>query len=149
MPFEYPLGDYYSFHINCGSNQKVGDYEPDGVEPLNFFQSPNSNWGYSSTGKFLNDDKIGKQLTVSMNALGFSGPDLVYTDARLSPLSLTYFGLCLRNGDYTVKLHFAEIVFTNGTTYENLGRRFFDIYIQVLFYTPNLSILEMLRLLSS
>ncbi|KAG6634343.1 hypothetical protein CIPAW_12G112100 [Carya illinoinensis] len=33
-------------------------------------------------------------------------------------------------GKYTVRLHFAEIVFTDDETYSSLGRRIFDIYIQ-------------------
>ncbi|RWR96265.1 Protein kinase domain-containing protein [Cinnamomum micranthum f. kanehirae] len=52
------------------------------------------------------------------------------TTARLSPLSLTYYGLCLGNGNYIVKLHFAEIVFTDDRTYSSIGKRIFDVYIQ-------------------
>nr|GEV24320.1 probable LRR receptor-like serine/threonine-protein kinase RFK1 isoform X1 [Tanacetum cinerariifolium] len=37
---------------------------------------------------------------------------------------------CLQNGDYRINLHFAEIQYTNDTTYRNLGRRIFNIYIQ-------------------
>ena len=55
----------------------------------------------------------------------------LYTTARISPLSLTYFARCLRNGNYTVKLHFAEIVFGNNRSYESVGRRVFDVYVQV------------------
>jgi hypothetical protein len=58
-------------------------------------------------------------------------PEL-YMKARISPLSLTYYAFCLENGNYTVNLHFAEIEFTNDTTYYSLGRRIFDIYIQVI-----------------
>ncbi|KAL5989815.1 hypothetical protein ACLOJK_010709 [Asimina triloba] len=54
----------------------------------------------------------------------------LYTTARVSPLSLTYYGLCLMNGNYTVRLHFVEIVFTAGNTFGSLGRRIFDVYIQ-------------------
>ncbi|KAL5716581.1 hypothetical protein ACHQM5_018251 [Ranunculus cassubicifolius] len=54
----------------------------------------------------------------------------LYTTARLTPLSLTYYGFCLINGNYTVNLHFAEIMFTNDNTYRSLGRRIFDVYIQ-------------------
>ncbi|KDP24894.1 hypothetical protein JCGZ_25156 [Jatropha curcas] len=50
--------------------------------------------------------------------------------ARISPISLTYYGFCMGNGNYTVGLHFAEIMFTNDNTYNSLGRRIFDIYIQ-------------------
>ncbi|PIN04671.1 Serine/threonine protein kinase [Handroanthus impetiginosus] len=54
----------------------------------------------------------------------------LYKTARISPLSLTYYGLCLLNGNYTVKLHFAEIVFTNDSSFNSLGRRIFDVYLQ-------------------
>ncbi|XP_060974754.1 probable LRR receptor-like serine/threonine-protein kinase At1g53430 [Cannabis sativa] len=50
--------------------------------------------------------------------------------ARISPLSLTYFGRCLANGSYTVKLHFSEIIFRDNKSYFSLGRRIFDVYVQ-------------------
>ena len=55
----------------------------------------------------------------------------LYMDARVSPISLTYYGFCLANGSYTVNLHFAEIMFTDDQTYASLGRRLFDIYLQL------------------
>jgi len=55
----------------------------------------------------------------------------LYMIARGSPISLTYFGFCLANGNYTVNLYFAEIMFTDDQTYGSLGRRVFDIYLQV------------------
>ena len=61
-----------------------------------------------------------------------SGPvSELYTTARVSPLSLTYYGLCLMHGNYTVGLHFAEIIFTNDRSFYSLGKRIFDVYIQV------------------
>ena len=56
----------------------------------------------------------------------------LYTNARVSPLSLTYYVQCLANGKYTVRLHFAEIVFRGNKSFYSLGRRIFDVYIQVL-----------------
>ncbi|TQD91233.1 hypothetical protein C1H46_023159 [Malus baccata] len=58
-------------------------------------------------------------------------PELFQT-SRLSPGSLRYYGLGLENGPYTVTLHFAETVFDRRIqqTWESLGRRVFDIYIQ-------------------
>lgn len=52
-------------------------------------------------------------------------------NARLSALSLTYYAYCMGSGNYTVTLHFAEIMFTDDNTFTSLGRRVFDIYIQV------------------
>ncbi|KAH6785317.1 hypothetical protein C2S51_037772 [Perilla frutescens var. frutescens] len=129
--------DYYSFHINCGSNQKVDDYEEDSWGDSKFFESSSSSWGFSSTGKFLNGETYGNSFIAQQpNNVLNSGLGGLYTHARLSPLSLTYFGFCLRNGNYTVNLHFAEIMFTDDTTYASLGRRIFDIYIQVNIYIP-------------
>ena len=62
--------------------------------------------------------------------LTMANPEL-YMTARLSPLSLTYYAFCLGTGTYKINLHFAEIKFTNDNTYSSLGRRVFDIYIQV------------------
>ncbi|CAN1351725.1 Probable LRR receptor-like serine/threonine-protein kinase At1g07650, partial [Linum perenne] len=48
----------------------------------------------------------------------------LYTSARRSAISLTYYGLCLGNGNYTVGLHFAEILFTNDSSYLSVGKDF-------------------------
>lgn len=54
----------------------------------------------------------------------------LYTRARLSALSLTYYGLCMMEGSYMVKLHFAETVFTHDNTFRSLGKRLFNVFIQ-------------------
>nr|POE70757.1 isoform 2 of probable lrr receptor-like serine/threonine-protein kinase [Quercus suber] len=54
----------------------------------------------------------------------------LYTSARLSPLSFTYYARCLAKGTYNVKLHFAEIVIRDNRSFYSLGRRIFDIYVQ-------------------
>jgi hypothetical protein len=56
----------------------------------------------------------------------------LYMNARLSPFSLTYYLRCLANGTYRVRLHFAEIVIRGNRSFSSLGRRIFDVYIQVL-----------------
>ena len=58
----------------------------------------------------------------------------LYATARKTPLSITYYGYCLENGNYTVRLHFAEIEFTDEKLYNNVARRVFDVYIQVINY---------------
>ena len=73
------------------------------------------------------DEQNTRYIAVSNSSLL---PDL-YTNARVAPVSLTYFGYCLENGNYLVTLHFAEILFTDDNTYRSLGRRIFDIYVQV------------------
>jgi hypothetical protein len=70
-------------------------------------------------------------IVSNSSRLSMTNPEL-YMNARLSPISLTYYAFCLRNGNYKVNLHFAEIMFTDDKTYRSLGRRIFDIYIQVV-----------------
>ncbi|KAK2999177.1 hypothetical protein RJ639_022815, partial [Escallonia herrerae] len=128
--------EFYSFHINCGGKEAFSDQKPgyqyeddtDSGSPSKFFQS-GSNWGFSSTGHFLDDNHTDSYIQSNTSVLRGNNTDL-YKDARVSPLSLTYYGYCLRNGNYTVNLHFAEIMFTDDKTYKSLGRRVFDIYIQ-------------------
>ncbi|WVZ11534.1 hypothetical protein V8G54_016064 [Vigna mungo] len=54
----------------------------------------------------------------------------LYTTARVSSFVLTYYGLCLINGNYTIKFHFAEIIFINEKSLNSLGKRVFGVYIQ-------------------
>ncbi|KAG5561041.1 hypothetical protein RHGRI_004154 [Rhododendron griersonianum] len=125
-------GSRYSLHINCGGEQvTIGKttYESDEIEgDAAEFVHQVSYWGFSSTGRiwdFQNTYYIAKNVSVlKMN------DSQLYTRARLSPLSLTYYGRCLANGNYTVTLRFAEIIFRDNASYRSLGRRLFDIYIQ-------------------
>lgn len=132
------IADRCSVHVNCGGyhlnlKEKEGKilYEGDAdVEggTATYYRSSNY-WGLSSTGDFLDDNDY--QNTRYTETLTSSNLSELYTTARRAPISLTYFSYCLENGIYTVKLHFAEIQFTNDKTYSSTGRRLFDIYIQV------------------
>ncbi|KAI5659815.1 hypothetical protein M9H77_28608 [Catharanthus roseus] len=127
-----------SVHVNSGGNDftiKEGNrevlYEGDAAVDggsARYFKTDNSYWGFSSTGDFLDDDNA--QNTRYIANIPSSSLSEIYSTARLSPLSLTYFYYCLENGSYTVDLHFAEIQFANESTYSSLGKRIFDIYIQ-------------------
>ncbi|XP_022872846.1 probable leucine-rich repeat receptor-like serine/threonine-protein kinase At3g14840, partial [Olea europaea var. sylvestris] len=125
---------YYSLHINCGGREVKVDkdttYEGDGESggPSNFVQSK-TNWAFSSTGHFMDDYSVDFYIRENISSISGQDPQL-YMNARLSPLSLTYYGFCLENGNYTVNLHFAEIMFTADRTYRSLGRRIFDVYVQ-------------------
>ncbi|KAJ7981865.1 putative Kinase [Quillaja saponaria] len=125
----------YSVHVNCGGRDVTvngsktfeGDTDPAG--PAKFSQS-RTNWAFSSTGNFMDDDRPSDLYTwENSSRLSITNSEL-YVNARISPISLTYYGFCLGNGNYTVNLHFAEIMFTDDKTYNSLGRRIFDIYIQ-------------------
>ncbi|KAI8567407.1 hypothetical protein RHMOL_Rhmol02G0119700 [Rhododendron molle] len=126
-----------SLHVNCGGNDlptregnKKVVYEGDAsVEggTSKYYRS-NSYWGFSSTGDFMDDNVFQNvRFVKDVSSTNISG---LYTTARLAPISLTYFRYCLENGNYIVNLQFAEIFFTNDNTYNSLGRRLFDIYIQ-------------------
>ncbi|KAI4333048.1 hypothetical protein L6164_017902 [Bauhinia variegata] len=93
------------------------------------FQMGGENWAYSNTGHFMDSDH---SVSYTCSIQSWFAMDFVelYTNARASPNSLTYYGFCLANGIYTVKLHFPEIMFDDDGTYNSLGRRVFDVYIQ-------------------
>lgn len=112
-----------------GNTWYEGDAEVDGGAAKYFLSDTTPNWGFSSTGDFMDDNDF--QNTKYIATLSSSSISDIYTTARLSPLSLTYYRYCMENGSYSVSLHFAEIQFTSDNTYSNLGRRIFDIYIQV------------------
>ncbi|RVW29604.1 putative leucine-rich repeat receptor-like serine/threonine-protein kinase [Vitis vinifera] len=126
--------DHYSLHINCGGEEtRSGNivYEEDKDEggPAKF-QPKKDNWGFSSSGHFWDGDKIASDyIATNVSILKMNYSEL-YTTARLSPLSLTYYGRCLADGKYSVKLHFAEIIMRDNESFHSLGRRIFDVYIQ-------------------
>ncbi|XP_050371082.1 probable leucine-rich repeat receptor-like serine/threonine-protein kinase At3g14840 [Argentina anserina] len=133
---------WYSLHINCGGEEvklsenftrpTVATYEEDTDRsgPSSFYQS-STNWAISNTGYFPDDDSsTDTYFLTNSSRLSIKTNPQLYLNARLSSISLTYYGFCLGNGIYTVNLHFAEIKFTNNKTYSSLGRRIFDIYIQ-------------------
>ncbi|KAL1560367.1 putative LRR receptor-like serine/threonine-protein kinase RFK1 isoform X1 [Salvia divinorum] len=133
-----------SFQVNCGGNDlrvKETDrkviYEGDGGVDAERYLSTNY-WGFVSTGDFLDEPSYQKSRAVNIPTPNLTD---LYSSARLSPLSLTYFHYCLENGEYNVSLHFAEIIFTNNnSSYYSLGKRTFDIYIQEKLVRENFNI---------
>ncbi|PON54671.1 Mitogen-activated protein kinase kinase kinase [Parasponia andersonii] len=126
--------DQYSLHINCGGKEVTignikyeGDEDPGGAAKL--FHSP-PNWGFSSTGDFWDVWSTTKDYIANNVSILRMNNSQLYTTARLSPLSLTYYARCLANGAYTVKLHFAEIVLRDNRSYYSVGRRIFNVYVQ-------------------
>ncbi|KAL5707372.1 hypothetical protein ACHQM5_018277 [Ranunculus cassubicifolius] len=120
----------YNVFINCGGSRisfEGDEYEEDLEKKgsATFFSS--EKWAYSSTGDFGGWEEANFIEPAYANLIDEKN---IYTTARLSPLSLKYYGLCLRQGSYKVKLHFAEIMFTNDEYNNTRGRRIFDVYIQ-------------------
>jgi len=95
------------------------------------FTYSKESWGASNSGYFWDKSIIvNDYLATNISAIKGNDSEL-YTTARLSASSLTYYGRCLANGNYTVTLHFAEIVIRDNRSYQSLGKRMFDIYVQV------------------
>ncbi|KAK7244121.1 hypothetical protein RIF29_38939 [Crotalaria pallida] len=144
--FECPKNSY-SLHINCGGrmatvNESIYDDDSGEAGRARFVHIGERNWGFSSTGNFMESNEKGNHYTTSNESkLSITNAEL-YMTARVSPISLTYYGFCLVNGNYTVNLHFAEIMFANNQTYSSLGRRLFDVYIQGKLVMKNFNIAE-------
>ncbi|KAL4622333.1 hypothetical protein ACB092_06G289700 [Castanea dentata] len=137
---------HYSLHINCGgkeANVLGKKYEDDTEQRAASMFYMGQGWAISSTGNFLDND-INSDIYIVANSSALSNVSRLdselYTTARASPLSLTYYGLCLMNGNYTVKLHFAEIIFTSDRSFNSLGKRLFDVYIQDKLVLQNFNI---------
>ncbi|XP_019449220.1 PREDICTED: probable LRR receptor-like serine/threonine-protein kinase At1g53440 isoform X2 [Lupinus angustifolius] len=136
---------YHSLFINCGGPEGefegysyVGDLQTNGVS--SFDLRNDDRWAYSSTGIYLGND-YANHLAANTFSLNISGPEY-YQTARLAPLSLKYYGLCMMKGNYNVKLHFAEIMFSDDQTFSSLGRRIFDVSIQGIKYLKDYNIME-------
>ncbi|XP_052177420.1 probable LRR receptor-like serine/threonine-protein kinase At1g53440 [Diospyros lotus] len=133
----------YSLFVNCGGskmNIDGNEYEEDSTQggPSYFFSS--ANWAYSSTGLYMGNDKASYRADNSF-ALNITGADF-YRTARLAPNSLKYYGLCLRKGSYKVRLHFAEIMYSNDQTFSSIGKRIFDVSIQGNVVLKDFNIME-------
>ncbi|XP_047266652.1 probable LRR receptor-like serine/threonine-protein kinase At1g53430 isoform X2 [Capsicum annuum] len=121
---------YDRLYINCGGesvsvNGRV--YEAD-VNPRGestFFSR--SNWGYSSMGSFL---WASRNEYILYDCQIQAGDAQLYSSARLSPISLKYYGFCLKSGVYDVKLHFAEISSSENKVSHSKAGRLFDVDIQ-------------------
>ncbi|KAF9618119.1 hypothetical protein IFM89_000235 [Coptis chinensis] len=118
---------YYNLFVDCGGSGLSFEgerYEPDldGMGPSSFFHT--DKWACSTTGDYGYGIVVFREPTTNNSAGN------LYSTARIAPFSLKYYGRCLRQGPYKVKLHFAEIMFTFDKRNNTAGRRIFDIYIQ-------------------
>lgn len=99
-----------------------------------FYVTSTEKWAVSNAG-LVNDTRKNPLFLVDTTAV-VTGTDVtpyLFSTSRVSQGSLRYYGMGLENGPYTVTLHFAETVYESRTsqTWKSLGRRVFDIYIQV------------------
>ncbi|XP_042479270.1 probable LRR receptor-like serine/threonine-protein kinase At1g53440 isoform X2 [Macadamia integrifolia] len=136
---------YHSLFINCGGllmkfdGEEYADDSAPMVDGASYFY-PADRWASSTTGTFL-DRNNPQYSTTNTSVLKMTDPS-IYMTARSAPVSLRYYGLCLQSGSYTVRLHFAEITFTEDQTYSSLGRRIFDVLIQGEMCLKNFNIAE-------
>ncbi|XP_078175809.1 putative LRR receptor-like serine/threonine-protein kinase At1g56130 [Carex rostrata] len=129
---------YSSFAIRCGGAHSLTAQDGTGYQPDNtnlsaasYYVTDARRWGVSNVGAFAeassNTFIIGS-LSQFQNTLDSE----LFQNSRMSASSLRYYGIGLENGNYTVRLQFAEIAYPNlpPPKWESTGRRIFDIYIQ-------------------
>ncbi|GJY70839.1 probable LRR receptor-like serine/threonine-protein kinase [Tanacetum coccineum] len=128
VPASFRNPNRHNLFINSGGpgfEFEGNEYEQDLTDERSYFFPSAERWAYSSNGVYLNNDDARFVASTS----NVTGGD-IYSTARLAPFSLRYYGLCLRQGSYKVRLHFAEIMYTDDSTFSSLGRRIFDVSIQ-------------------
>ncbi|CAL5405969.1 unnamed protein product [Camellia sinensis] len=136
---------YHELFINCEGDQtsfEGHEYEVDkNPQGESYFFSSSDKWAYSSTGSLIGNNSNTSLIADNKFSLNLTGGEL-YSTARLAPISLKYYGLCLHMGWYNVRLHFAEIMFSDGQKFSSLGRRIFDISIQGELHWKDFNIME-------
>ncbi|XP_057848708.1 probable LRR receptor-like serine/threonine-protein kinase At1g56140 isoform X1 [Cryptomeria japonica] len=127
-----------SLAINCGGPKWIDSstrvtFESDNevLSSASFYMNSAAGWGVSSVGFFVNDSGLSIERSDQYNYTANDNQNIsIYQTARLSPLSLRYYGLGLENGVYNVELHFDEIQIPSGQVWRSLGSRFFDVFVQ-------------------
>lgn len=126
-----------SFAVDCGSTRSISGsdnsmYQPDGASlgPASYYVTGAPTWGVSNAGQFL-DASNGNYIIYSSRQFQNTLDSELFQTARMSPSSLRYYGIGLENGNYTVTLQFAEFDFPDSQSWKSVGRRVFDIYVQV------------------
>jgi len=126
----------YNFSINCGGPEirsvsgALFEKEDADLGPASFVVSAAKRWAASSVGNFAgssNNIYIATSLAQFINTMDSE----LFQSARLSASSLRYYGLGLENGGYTVTLQFAEVQIEGSNSWKGIGRRRFNIYVQV------------------
>uniref|UniRef100_A0A0E0AS15 non-specific serine/threonine protein kinase n=1 Tax=Oryza glumipatula TaxID=40148 RepID=A0A0E0AS15_9ORYZ len=125
-----------------GSDNTMYEMDSTNLGDSSYYVTSQTRWGVSNVGKLFqspNDSKIIYSNETIQNAMDSE----LFQTARMSPSSLRYFGLGLENGNYTVVLQFAELGYPDSQTWQSLGRRVFDIYIQGSLKEKNFNIRKM------
>uniref|UniRef100_A0A0E0L0A8 non-specific serine/threonine protein kinase n=1 Tax=Oryza punctata TaxID=4537 RepID=A0A0E0L0A8_ORYPU len=129
--------EYYSFAVDCGSNSSTN---PVSLGTASYYVTSQTRWGVSSVGNFFQGTNGMDRIYSSSKHFQNTVDSKLFETARMSPSSLRYYGLGLENGNYTVLLQFAEFSYTETPTWQSLGRRVFDIYVQGALKEKNFDI---------
>uniref|UniRef100_A0A0E0PJP3 non-specific serine/threonine protein kinase n=1 Tax=Oryza rufipogon TaxID=4529 RepID=A0A0E0PJP3_ORYRU len=137
----------YSFAVDCGSNSSTSasdntifEADPTSLGTAAYYVTSQTRWGVSSVGNFFQGTNGMDRIYSSSKHFQNTVDSKLFETARMSPSSLRYYGLGLENGNYTVLLQFAEFSFTETPTWQSLGRRVFDIYVQGALKEKNFDI---------
>uniref|UniRef100_A0A0E0EIZ9 non-specific serine/threonine protein kinase n=1 Tax=Oryza meridionalis TaxID=40149 RepID=A0A0E0EIZ9_9ORYZ len=128
-PERHSMFPWFSRISIKGSDNTMYEMDSTNLGDSSYYVTSQTRWGVSNVGKLFqspNDSKIIYSNETIQNAVD-SG---LFQTARMSQSSLRYFGLGIENGNDTVLLQFAEIGYSDSQTWQSLGRRVFDIYIQ-------------------
>lgn len=124
------------FAVKCGgpqirsSDNIVYETDRETLGPATHYMTSTERWAVSNVG--LAVDNINPLYIISSSSQFTDTLDSeLFQTARISAGSLRYYGLGLENGNYTVRLQFAETQILGTLTWKSLGRRVFDIYVQV------------------
>lgn len=107
------------------------DDDSEKLGSASIYTNSKSNWAVSNTGNFLFNPNGPQYIANSDSQITNTLDSELYKTARISPSSLRYFGFDLMNGKYIIELHFAEIGMDDSRSWKGLGRRLFDVYVQV------------------
>ncbi|XP_065626540.1 probable LRR receptor-like serine/threonine-protein kinase At1g56140 [Quercus suber] len=144
FPCNQGIGRYSEFAIKCGgpqitsSNGIVYERDNETLGPATYYVVDTERWAVSNVGYFSGSNNA-QYTSSSLSQFTNTLDSELFRTTRLSASSLRYYGLGLENGNYTVSLPFAEIAFVNSNTWQSLGRRVFDIYIQACIILSNCS----------
>ncbi|KAL0407103.1 UNVERIFIED_CONTAM: putative LRR receptor-like serine/threonine-protein kinase [Sesamum latifolium] len=126
---------YSKFAVKCGglqitsSDQIVYETDNAALGLATYYMTRTSRWAVSNVGLPADSRNPAFRSSSSSQFTNTLDSELFQT-ARISAGSLRYYGLGLENGNYTVRLQFAEIQIEGTRTWKSVGRRVFDIYIQ-------------------
>ncbi|KAJ8751964.1 hypothetical protein K2173_000710 [Erythroxylum novogranatense] len=128
---------YSKFAIKCGGPQITSStgtvYEMDNetLGAATYHVTDTHSWAVSNVGYFTGTNN--SQHKISSSSQFTSLDSELFKTARVSASSLRYYGLGLENGNYSVTLQFAETAIPDDNTWKSLGKRVFDVYVQVHF----------------